>query len=819
VPFGKPRSATPGEIQLGIERLGRLGSVLYIAAHPDDENTQMLSYLHSARGLRTAYLSLTRGDGGQNLIGPEQGENIGVIRTQELLAARRIDGPEQFFTRAYDFGFSKSTDETLKIWGKDQVLSDIVWVIRKFQPDVIITRFPPDSRAGHGHHSASAVLAEEAFKLAGDPKVYPDQLKYVKPWQAKRLFWNAFIPNRFQSNDAPSEAGTLLKTETGLYSPLLGKSYGEIAAESRSQHKSQGFGVSANRGQKIDYMLLKAGDKPQADIVEGIDMTWNRVPNSERIQEIIYQLSSQFIPAQPSSIVPSLVSLHREISQMDTAQLYVRVKKQEVETMIQHCLGLVFEALPTDFATTPGGSIDVRLTALSRSNFAAKLVRLKLPQIGRDTTMAVDLKANVQHTYTFPARLPASLKPSQPYWLEKPLEKGLFNVSDQRLIGLPENPPVLTAEFTIDIEGSTFTFTRPWLYRYTDPVEGELYRNFEVRPDVSVNLSEKVYAFSDNLAKNIEIVVKANRPNVSGSVSVDIPPGWRISPNAETFTLTDKQQEQRFTFSLMPLSSTAPEGKLRASVLTSGGRVTTGLRTISYPHIPVQTVYPAAEAKIQRLNIIVRAKNVGYIAGAGDDVPAALRQMGCTVTMLDESELGKDLSRFDAIVVGVRAYNTEDRLRFSQDKLLGYVQRGGTLLVQYATPSSGPGQSGMKVNQIGPSPFTISRDRVSDEQAPMTILNPGHNLLNRPNKITDEDFNGWVQERGLYFAQDYDRSYESLFSVNDPGESPKLGSLIYSNYGRGHFIYTGLSFFRQLPNGVPGAYRFFANLISAGAKY
>jgi LmbE family N-acetylglucosaminyl deacetylase len=820
VPFGKPRAATPGELQMGIERLGRLGSVLYIAAHPDDENTQMLSYLHSARGLRTAYLSLTRGDGGQNLIGAEQGENIGVIRTQELLAARRVDGPEQFFTRAYDFGFSKSTDETLKIWGKDPVLSDIVWVIRKFQPDVIITRFPPDSRAGHGHHSASAVLAEEAFKLSGDPKVYPDQLKYVKPWQAKRLFWNAFIPNRFQSNDAPTEAGTLLKTETGLYNPLLGKSYGEIAAESRSQHKSQGFGVAANRGTKTDYLLLKAGDdKPQADLVEGIDMTWNRVPNSERIQELIYQLSAQFIPGQPSSLVPSLVTLHREISQLDTNQVYVRVKKQEVETMLQSCLGMVFEAQPADFAATPGSSVGVKLTALSRSNVNAKLIRLCLPQVGRDTTMAIELKANELHTYTFPVRLAATLKPSQPYWLEKPQEKGLFNVSDQRLIGLPENPPVLTAEFTVEIEGMPFTYTRPWLYRYTDPVEGELYRAFEIRPDVSINLSEKVYAFSDNLAKNIEVVVKANRPTVSGSVSIDVPAGWRISPSAESFTLNEKQQEHRFIFSLMPLSSNAPEGKLRASVLTNGGRFTTGLRTITYPHIPPQSLFPAAEAKLERLNIAVRAKNVGYIAGAGDDVPAALRQMGCIVTMLDEAELGKDLSRFEAIVVGVRAYNTEDRLRFSQDKLLSYVQKGGTLVVQYATPSSGLGQPGMKVNQIGPSPFTIGRDRVSDEDAPITILNPGHQLLNKPNKITDEDFNGWVQERGLYFAQDYDRSYESLFSINDPGESPKLGSLIYSNYGRGHFIYTGLSFFRQLPNGVPGAYRLFANLISAGAKY
>lgn len=818
VPFGKPRPATPGDIQLGIERLGRLGSVLYIAAHPDDENTQMLSYLHSARGLRTAYLSLTRGDGGQNLIGPEQGENIGVIRTQELLAARRVDGPEQFFTRAYDFGFSKTTDEALRVWSRDQVLSDVVWVIRTFQPDVIITRFPPDARAGHGHHSASAVLAEEAFRLAGDPKAYPEQLRLVKPWQPKRLFWNAFIPGRFQSNDRPSESGTVLGVETGLYNPLLGKSYGEIAAESRSQHKSQGFGVAANRGARIDYLVLKAGDKPQADLVEGIDMTWNRVPNSERVQELLYQLSSQFVPAQPTSLVPTLVTLHREISQLDTNQLYVRVKRREVETLVQQCLGLVFEALPTDYVGTPGIPIDVRLISLSRAGFPVKLTRLRLPQAGRDTTLAVVLKPNELQSVTFSARLPARLNASQPYWLEKPANKGLFTVTDQRLIGLPENPPALTAEFTVELEGLPFTFTRPWLYKYTDPVEGELYRPFEVRPDVSINLTERVYTFADSQPKTVEVLVKANRPRASGSVSLDVPGGWRISPASESFALTDKYQEQRFTFTLTPLSSSAPEGRLRASVLTNGNRITTGLRTISYPHIPPQTLFPPAEARVERLNIVVRAKQIGYIAGAGDDVPAALRQMGCTVTMLDETELTKDLSRFDAIVVGVRAYNTEERLRFSQDKLLSYVQRGGTLVVQYATPGGGPSQSGLKVAQIGPYPFAVGRDRVSEEDAPITVLNPGHPLLNRPNKITEADFTGWVQERGLYFAQEYDRAYEALFSLNDTGEAPKLGSLIYAPYGKGHFIYTGLSFFRQLPAGVPGAYRLFANLISAGGK-
>ena len=819
VPFGKPRPASSGDIQQGIRRLSVLGSVLYVAAHPDDENTLFLTYLHNERNVRTAYLSLTRGDGGQNLIGPEQGENVGVIRTQELLAARRIDGPEQLFSRAYDFGFSKSTDEAVKTWGRDQVLSDIVYLIRKFQPDVVVTRFPPDSRAGHGHHSASGALAEEAFKLSNDPKAYPEQLKLVSLWQARRLFWNAFIPGQFMTNNRPAEPGALLGIETGLYNPLLGKSYGEIAAESRSQHKSQGFGVAANRGAKVDYLLLKAGDKPQVDLLEGVDMTWNRVPNSERVQELIYQLGTQFTPATPATIVPALVTLHREINRLDTNLLYVRTKRSEVQTLIQQCLGLVFEALPTDYAATPGGGIIVKLTALNRAAFPVKLLSVRLPQAGRDTTMSLTLKPNELFTVTYPARLPTTLKPTQPYWLEKPLQKGLFTVTDQKLIGLPENAPQLTAEFTLDVDGTPITFTRPWLYKYTDPVEGELYRSFEIRPDVSINLAERVYAFADNVPKNVEVVVKANRPNVTGTVSIDVPAGWRISPSSESFTLADKYQEQRVVFTLMPLGSGAPTGKLRAVVFGGGNRYTTGLRTISYPHIPPQTLFPPAEAIIERLNVTVRAKNVGYIAGAGDDVPSALRQMGCSVTMLDEAELSKDLSRFDAIVVGIRAYNTEDRLKFSQEKLLDYVRKGGTMVVQYATPVGGGSSAGLKVTQVGPYPFAIGRERVSEEEAAVTLLNPSQFLLNRPNKITDADFKGWVQERGVYFAQDYGQAYESLFSMNDTGEAPKLGSLIYTAYGRGHFIYTGLSFFRQLPNGVPGAYRLFANLISAGSKF
>ncbi|RYY29636.1 MAG: LmbE family protein [Sphingobacteriaceae bacterium] len=815
------QTAAPADrisIRQELKKLPVLGSVLYIAAHPDDENTRLLAYLAQEKHYRTGYLALTRGDGGQNLIGNEQGELLGLIRTQELLAARRVDGAEQFFTRAKDFGFSKGPEETLKIWDREKVLADVVWVIRKFRPDVMICRFPTTGEGGHGHHTASAILAQEAFMAAADPTRFPEQLKLVKPWQARRLFWNAFIPGQFMSNNRPSETGTVIGVETGLYNPLLGKSYGELAAESRSQHKSQGFGVAANRGNKIDYLLLKEGDKPQADLIDGIDMSWNRIPNTERIQEQVYKLSNQFNPAQPAASVPALVALYQEISQLDASQLYVRTKLTEIETLIQQCLGLVFEALPADFEATPGGQIDVRLNAINRLNFTVKLVKIRLPQSGRDTTMNLVMKPNEQISFAVPAKLPATLHYTQPYWLEKSQQKGLFTVTDQQLIGLPESPVQLTAEFTIEVEGKTFTYTRPWLYKYTDPVEGELFRSFEIRPDVTVNLTERVYAFTDNVAKTVDVIVKANRAGVKGTVSLDLPQGWRSTPSSESFEMTQKLQEQRVSFTLTPLTASASTGKLKAVATVNGARFTNAIRTVSYPHIPPQTLFPPAEATVERLNVTVKAKNIGYIAGAGDEVPAALRQMGCTVTLLDEVELGKDLSRFDAIVVGIRAYNTEDRLRYSQEKLLDYVKKGGTMVVQYVTPGNAVLQSGLKVDQIGPFPFAVGRDRVTEEDATMTLLNPSQFLLNKPNKITEDDFKGWVQERGLYFAQDYGQAYESLFSMNDTGEAPKLGSLIYTAYGKGHFIYTGLAFFRQLPNGVPGAYRLFANLISAGSN-
>ncbi|MBD2753292.1 PIG-L family deacetylase [Spirosoma validum] len=825
VPYGPIKPTPAGEILSNIKKLNVLGSVLYVAAHPDDENTLLLAYMAKERLVRTGYMALTRGDGGQNLIGSEQGENIGVIRTQELLAARRIDGPDQFFSRAYDFGFSKSTNEAIRTWGQDKVLADVVWVIRKYQPDVIITRFPPDARAGHGHHSASGFLAEEAFKISNDPTKFPEQLTYVKPWQAKRILWNVFIPGAFLSNKKPEEAGNLIGIETGLYNPLLGKSYGEIAAESRSQHKSQGFGASANRNARIDYLLLKGGDPVQKDPLDGVDLSWKRVSGSEAVQSQVTQLLNGFRTDQPAASVPALVQLYSALNKLDTTNLYVKSKRQDVQTLIQQCLGLYFETNPATYAVTPGATVGLSTNIVSRVEAPVTLISVRYSTgestrgestPGRDTTLNLVLKPNDVVLLPTRVTIPANQKISQPYWLERPMIKGMFQVDNQQLIGLPENPPALTASYTFDINGQRFTFTRPVVYKSTDPVDGEIYRPFIVQPEVMANFTERVYAFSDNASKTVEIVVKAGRANVTGTLKVDAPAGWSIEPKSAPFSLANKDDEQRATFTLTPTAQ-AKNGSLQAVMTTATGTFTTSLRQIAYKHIPTQTLFPPAEAKLVRLDVKVTAKNVGYIVGAGDDVPAALQQMGCHVTLLGPAQLSGNLSIYDAIVVGVRAYNTDDFLTIYQPKLMDYVKNGGTMVIQYVTPGgSGFIQNGLKVSQLGPYPFKVVNERVTEEDAPMTFLNPQHRLLNYPNKITEADFNDWIQERGIYFAQDWDKAYEPIFSAHDQNEAPKQGSLIYAKYGKGHFMYTGLVFFRELPAGVPGAYRLFANLISVG---
>lgn len=815
--MAQPRPTPAGRILQDLKKLDVVGSVLYVAAHPDDENTLMLAYLANERHVRTGYLSLTRGDGGQNLIGTEQGEQIGVIRTQELMQARRVDGAEQFFSRAYDFGFSKTTDETLQFWGHDRILSDIVWMIRKFRPDVLITRFPPDARAGHGNHSASGLLTEEAFKLAGDPTKFPEQLKYVTVWQPKRVVWNTYSPGF--TNQKPSE-NQFISVDISGYNPLLGESYTEMAAESRSMHKSQAMGSAKSRTTRIDYLVHKAGEPATQDLFDGVDLTWKRVKGGETVEPLVQQAIAGFRADNPAASLPALTAIYRALDKLDAANAYVQQKKGEVKTLIAECAGLWFETNPVDFAATPGETTKLAVSVVNRSNAPIKLVSVTMPAVKRDTMLNLNLTYNTALNLPLTVTIPTGEPLTQPYWLASQKEKGAFVVNDQQLIGYAENPPLLTTVYVFSLDGLNLTYTQPWIHKYVTAEDGELYRPFEVRPVVTANLAEKVYVFADtkrpgepdggSVAKTVSLLLKAGRANVSGTARLQVPAGWQAEPAQVAFTLAQKFQEQTISFTVKPTTGKTIEATLRAVMTVNGQEYTQSLVTIEHPHIRPQTLFPPAEAKLVKLDIRVKAKTIGYIAGAGDEIPAALRQIGCTVTLLSEADLQRDLSQYDAIVVGVRAYNTEERLLMYQPKLMTYVENGGTMLVQYQVNRR------LLTENIGPYPFKITSDRITNEDAPVTFTKPDSPILTSPNKLTAADFTGWIQERGIYFADQLDPHYETLLSMQDPGETPKENSLIHATYGKGHFFYTGLVFFRELPAGVPGAYRLFANLISVG---
>jgi LmbE family N-acetylglucosaminyl deacetylase len=803
-----PPSFNSADILLGIEKLNTTAAVLYIAAHPDDENTRLLAYLAKEKKLRTGYLSLTRGDGGQNLIGKEQGDPLGLIRTQELLAARRMDGAEQFFTRANDFGFSKNPEETFSIWNKDSILSDVVWTIRRFRPDVIICRFPTTGEGGHGHHTASAILALEAFDAAADPNRFPEQLAYTQVWQAKRIFWNTF---NFGGNN--TTAPDQLKIDVGSYNPLLGKSYGEIAAESRSNHKSQGFGSAKGRGASIEYFKLLKGSPVQTDLFDGIDQSWKRC-NEKTVQELIESCIRNFNPRSPELSVPKLADIYRELAKKSDnpspdRTYWTSQKLKETETLLLACSGIWLEASANDFSGIPGNKIGISSQIIMRNKAEAKLEKISYWQQS-DTVPALSLKTNELITYKHSELIPVDLPFSTPYWLIEKHGVPNFVVRNRLLIGNPENEASLKITFSIEIGGLHLQIERPLVYKATDPVKGEVYRPFEILPPATVNISEKAYVFSTPGAKTIQLTIKSNAPDIHGSIQLKAPEGWNVQIKNAAFSLAAKGDETIVEASITP-GKNAGIGKLQASLLINEQEYSKSIRRIEYDHIPYQFILSDAEAGLVNVQLRKAGTLVAYIPGAGDDVPAALKQIGYTVTILTDELLStENLSKYNAIITGVRAYNTSHRLQQNYARLMEYVKNGGNLIVQYNTNN----QLGGLTAKIGPYPFTISRDRVTNENASVTFLNPKSPALTFPNQISSADFEGWIQERGIYFAKDWDKNYEPVLSMSDPNEKAAEGSLLIGKYGKGNFVYTGLVFFRELPAGIPGAYRLFVNLIS-----
>ena len=715
----KQHQMSSDEILHSIKKLKILGSVLYVAAHPDDENTRLIAHMAKERQYHTGYLAITRGDGGQNLIGIEQGVELGMIRTQELLAARRIDGGQQFFTRAYDFGYSKRTDEALAIWDKEKVLADAVWVIRNFKPDVIITRFPEDSRAGHGHHSGSAVIAREAFVAAADPNRFPEQFKYgVGPWQAKRILWNTFS---FGSSNTTAE--NQMKIEVGQYIPLLGKSIGEIAAESRSQHRSQGFGSASTRGTSTEYFIHVLGEKAEKDPMDGIDLSWNRVKGGDAISAQVDALVASFDPQYPENAIPKLIAIKKELNNIGDAY-WKKIKTQEVDQLILMCGGLHIEALSNKKQIKQGDTLQVTLTLNNRSGADVKIHEASLRGIVAQEQ--VQLKKNSNWVQFFSLPISPSEKPTQPYWLVNEMNTGFFNVSDQTLIGDAENKPTFQVQVKLNVQGENIEVMQPVQYRFVNPAIGEFFH--------------PVY----------------------------------VVPGKE-----DKNRK---------------------------------MHEIEYEHIPSLLHFADSKNIVLPAGLKTTGKKIGYLVGAGDKVPTALEMMGFEVVELGKNDIyAEKLKQFDAIVVGVRAYNVNEWLNEKHAILMAYVNEGGNMVVQYNTNSFAGPIAKMK---IGPKPFAISRGRITEEDAEVKFIDPNHPLLNFPNKITKDDFSGWIQERGIYFAEGFSNDYKAVLSMHDQGEEDLLGSLIVRNEGKGRFIYTGLAFFRELPAGVGGAYRLFANLVS-----
>ncbi|MEO5788614.1 PIG-L family deacetylase, partial [Gelidibacter sp.] len=762
----------------------------------------------------TAYLSLTRGDGGQNLIGTELGDLLGVIRTQELLAARKIDGGEQLFTRANDFGYSKHPDETLAIWNEDEVLSDVVWAIRKFQPDIIINRFDHRSAGStHGHHTSSALLSMEAFDLASDKSKFPNQLKSVDVWQAKREFFNTswWFYGSQEKFEAADKTGQFA-VEVGDFYPALGLSNPEIAALSRSAHKSQGFGNTGTRGSETEYLELVKGDMPKDknNIFDDIDTSWNRVKGGKPIGILLKEVQDNYDFKNPSASLPKLIEAYKLIQKIDNSH-WKTIKSEDLKNVIAACMGLYLEVAANSNTATPNGKVDLNLEAINRSAQDIKLISIVLSD-GTNLKKNTDLKFNQSQRFKSQINIAASASYSTPYWLNNKGTLGMYNVDQQNLIGLPETPRNITATFNISMHGEILSYTRPVIYKTNDPVKGEVYKPFEIVPEVSAYISEPVIIFADDQQKDIQVIVKANRENLEGFVQLAHPKGWNVYPEKQNVAILHKGQEQTLVFTVIPPKNQS-EGLLSPMVHIGKEIYSKKIVEINYDHIPFQTVLLPNESKIVRLDIKKRGENIGYIEGAGDLVPESLRQIGYNVVIIKpENITAETLNRFDAIVVGIRAYNTVDALKFKQKQLFDFVEQGGNLVVQYNT------NAGIIVDQLAPYPLQLSRDRVTNENAEVKFLNPNSELLNYPNKITQKDFEGWVQERGLYFPNKWSKEFTPVLSMHDEGESPQEGSLLIAKYGKGHYIYTGLSFFREFPEGVAGAFRLFANMLSVGKE-
>jgi len=792
-----------------------VATVLHIGAHPDDENTQLITYFARGRGYRTAYLSLTRGDGGQNEIGPEFDEKLGLARTQELLSARALDGGRQFFTRAIDFGYSKSPEETLAFWDRKEVLGDVVRIIRKFRPDVIVTRFPiPPGSGGHGHHTASAILAVEAFKLAGDPAAYPEQLKQgLSVWQPKRVVWNGFSGGR--GGGGAAIGGPTLELDIGGHDPVTGETFSAIANRSRARHITQGFGAMASRAAQASVQasfVHLGGDVAKVDLMDGIDTTWSRVPGGAEIGRMVAAIMAQFKPDAPAASVPALLALRPQLARL-TADPVVDDRRAQLDRIIQACLGLSVETTAPVAEVVPGESLVLTQTVRITSKVSVEWTATRVLYPAQELQIARDLQSNVASTAELTLKVPADAPLTQPYWLRAEGSSGIAKVDDPRLIGDPENLPTFPVEYHFEIDGQRLVIADEPKHISPGP-KGERRRRVDVIPPVSLHFASDVSLFAPGSSRPVDVEIKSARAGAAGKVKLELPSGWKAAPNDFSFTLGAVNATARFTFTVTaPAQVTA--GRVTAMAEVGGARFAQQRVMIDYAHLPVMLLQPPARARLVSLDVAARGRAVGYLPGAGDDSARALEQLGYRVTILTDTDLtAEKLRGLDAVVFGVRAFNERADLTSNLPALFAYVEAGGTVIAQYNRPAG-------SLPPLGPYALSIAGSappwRITDEKSPVTFLAPNHPVLTTPNRIGRSDFEGWVQERGAYFPSSWDEAhYTAILALNDPDEKPLTSGLLVARHGKGYYVYTGLAFFRQLPAGVPGAYRLFANLVSLG---
>ena len=790
-----------------LEKLNTLGKVLYVAAHPDDENTRLITYLSNEKKYQTAYLSLTRGDGGQNLIGKDLKENLGLIRTQELLEARKIDGGIQFFTSAIDFGYSKNSKESLEFWNEDQILYELVWIIRKFKPDVIITRFNEVSGITHGHHTASSILANKAFRISGNPDIFPDQLEFLETWKAKRIFWNT--STRFFDLSKYSD-DEILKIDVGLYNNILGKSYNEISSESRSMHKSQGFGSLKRRGSEKELFILTQGDKYDDNLMDGVDVTWNRFGENNEIIEYINNLVDEYDPKKPYKTVNKLSILYEKVSKIKDED-WKKIKLNEIKNLIKACLGLFFESLSDVSISSIGENIKVNFDAINRSPININLKQVSV--FDEDFLIKKDLINNEFFRFEKTIKIPESESFTEKYWLINKPNFGNYDVNHQELIGNPDNNFPVETNFIFTINNIEVSYTIPLLNKKNSPTKGDDYKIFNIGLPIYLNPKRYNELVVNSNSQTIEVEVISGKENLDATIYLDVPENIKYEPKYFDLSFKDLNEKKIIKFDLTLPETDSFKENIIVKAKYNDEYYERGIKEINYDHIIQQVRFPLSEIKIIKFNIKTKGKNIAYFMGSGDNIPSFLSLIGYKIDLLTLDQLSTDiLSNYDALIIGIRAYNVNKKLIEKTKEIHNYVKNGGNVLVQYNT------SRGIDVKDFAPYSFNISRNRTSEENSKVDIINKNHLALNYPNKILLEDFDNWVQERGLYFPINWSDDYETLISSNDSGEKPNHGGILISKIGKGHYVYTSYSWFRQLPSGVSGAYKLFVNLISLGIE-